>query len=300
MQVNLPIGQASSRRGSPPRFSGSQRVALERAIATHDEVDIAVTLPAATSISFQGDLLDRCYWLSHQLWRDVDGAVLVRLAGSLARTGKLSQRDAKTFKDIRARAKQLRFSYATLGAGHIYPKQLDRLTRFMGQAQDAMKDDRRVKAAARGMLLRLMLTALPIARLDREIDGFLATTPEEFQNNIRREIGHLRQSLKSPAVTNKAFHEMRKIVSRLVAFYDTLTVLAPSEDHRAIDRYLSTINGLMGSMHDDMAKRKATDRRHYMHVDEPLPAAIADRLEALVAAFDRADHASRSRLPSST
>lgn len=284
---------ASSSKTIPPRagtsdlarFPAEQCAALLEAIAVHDTVDLAAELPDEITLDYEASLLDRCYWISFQLWHEVGPRLLARLATQFAQGRTLSSSDAKAFKDVRARAKQLRFAYATLGEGHAYPVRLDRITRLMGKVQDAMKTGHRVGATVRGVLLRAMVTRRGSAALLREGEQFRATTPETFRAHILAEIESIRATLAEPAVTNKAFHETRKIVSRLVAFYDTLTILAPSEVHRAVDRYLSTINGLMGAMHDEMVGRKAESRRAYLKSPEPLPPEIADRLARLVAAF---------------
>lgn len=267
------------------RFPADQCAALLEAIAVHDSIDLAAELPDAITFDYEASLLDRCYWISFQLWHDIEPELLAGLAMQFARARALASSDAKAFKDIRARAKQLRFAYATLGDTQAYPGRLDRITRLMGKIQDATKTGHRIGATVRGVLLRLMVAHRGWNKLLREGGQFRVTTPERFRSHVLDEIGSISATLAKPAVTNKAFHETRKIISRLVAFYDTLTVLAPSDAHRAIDRYLSTINGLMGAMHDEMVERKAANRRDYLQNPEPLPPEVAQRLARLVAAF---------------
>jgi hypothetical protein len=266
-------------------FTTAQITDLVAAIAVHDEIDLSVTLPNPIAFNYDSALLERCYWISYRLWQDVDRATFVGVANRLAKTGRLGGADALIFKDIRARAKQLRFAYVTLGERHTYPMLLDMLTKFMGQAQDAARSGRRTWAALFGALLRLMLSRPIIAAITREMRGASLADPHELRDHLLREMETIRHTLALPAITNKTFHDTRKIISRTVALYDSLTVLAPSEQHRAIDRYLSTINGLMGALHDDMAARKAIARRDYMRVAEPLPLPVAERLAVLTAAF---------------
>lgn len=280
-----PILRAGSMPDPAAMFTPAQCASLVDAIAVHDEIDLAATLPAEITLAYDADLLERCYLISYRLWRDVDRATLVRLANRLTLFGRLGDADALTFKSIRARAKQLRFVHATLGAGHGYPPLLDRLTRFMGQAQDAARGGRRRKAAIRGALLRLLLTGPLLRALDRETGGIAMAGPDEFRDYVLAEMEGVRHVLARRTITNRTFHDTRKIVSRLVAFYDTLTVLAPSDYHHAVVRYLSTINGMMGALHDDMAARKAITRRDYDRLAEPLPAPIAERLATLAATF---------------
>lgn len=270
---------------APPIFTKEQCAALLGAIAVHDTVDLAAELPATINLDFDPALLERCYWLNVQLWREIEPGALARLAGRLARGRTLDAADTEALKDVRARAKQLRFARAMFAADHAYPPLLDRLTRLMGQAQDAMRTGRRLGAMVRGALLRIMATRVGSAAIMREATRFAATTPQALRAHITAETETVRQMLGRAAVTDKAFHEARKVVSRLVALYDMLKVLAPTHDFRAIDRYLGTINGLMGGMHDRMVERKAFSRRDYHHAVAPLPPEVAERLARLVAAL---------------
>ena len=253
----------------------------------HDAIDRTAELPAYVSLSYDPVLLERSYRISRQLWDDVAPGSLAALALRFA-TGRIpASADLQAFKDIRARAKQLRFAYATLGEGHCYPRRLDRLTRMMGKIQDAVKTRNRVGAAARGLLLWFLASSLSSAANVRELERLHVTSPERLEAHIHSEVARIATIFDAPALTNKTFHNTRKIISRLVAFYDTLTVIAPAAMHREIDRYLSTINGLMGSMHDDMVVRKAGRRRDYSHKLEPLQDEIAIRLRQLVEVFGR-------------
>ena len=289
MRTKCPVHPRSSRRVPPAlewvRFRPEHCAALLDAIAVHDSIDLAADLPDAITLDYEPSLLDRCYWISFQLWHDIEPGLLAGLATQFTRGRTLASSDAKSFKDIRARAKQLRFAYAMLGETQAYPPRLDRITRLMGKIQDATKTGHRFGATIRGVLLRLMVARQGWDNVLREGRHFRVTAPERFRSHVLAEIGSISATLAKPAVTNKAFHETRKIISRLVAFYDTLTVLAPSEAHRAIDRYLSTINGLMGAMHDEMVERKAASRRDYLQNPEPLPPEVSQRLARLVAAF---------------
>ena len=266
-------------------FSRSQINGLIEAVAAHDTVDLAAILPPSITLDYDLTLLERCYWLSHHLWEEVEYARLRRIATNLMWTGTLNKTDARAFKDIRARAKQLRFVYGALSAEHKYPVVLDHLTRIMGHAQDAAKNRQRKAAAVRGLLLRAMLNRHVIRALARELAGFTIASPASLHDHVVQEVRRIEEVLTLQAITNKLFHDTRKIVSRLVALYDTFTVLAPSEYHLAITRYLSTINGLMGSFHDNMIVRKVSSRRAYLHAVEPLPHVVLIRLEILVKAF---------------
>jgi hypothetical protein len=65
----------------------------------------------------------------------------------------------------------------------------------------------------------------------------------------------LYQWLADPVLTAHRFHAMRKIVSRLVSFYDARRCIEPDDRTLRMSRYFSAINGLMGEMHDKFIER---------------------------------------------
>jgi hypothetical protein len=79
-------------------------------------------------------------------------------------------------------------------------------------------------------------------------------------------------------ITGKEFHEMRKVISRQVAMYDNLKTLYPSPYHRNISEYLSTLNGLMGSKHDELIAKKFNKTQDYYKDTFVMPEDIKHRL----------------------
>jgi hypothetical protein len=71
---------------------------------------------------------------------------------------------------------------------------------------------------------------------------------------------------------------MRKVISRQVAMYDNLKTLYPSSYHRSISEYLSTINGLMGSKHDELIAKKFDKSQDYYTDTFVMPEEIKQRL----------------------
>lgn len=83
-------------------------------------------------------------------------------------------------------------------------------------------------------------------------------------------------------MTARELHAARKIIGRQVSFYDTLRTLHPSPDSDRMSRSLSAINGLMGSLHDELVVTRTRDRSTYDEVRFALPDPIRTRLAALV------------------
>ncbi|MFZ1547488.1 MAG: hypothetical protein WAT12_10380, partial [Candidatus Nitrotoga sp.] len=62
---------------------------------------------------------------------------------------------------------------------------------------------------------------------------------------------------------------------------DNLKILYPSPYHVSISQYLSTINGLMGTMHDELIIKKFKKTQDYYADAFEMPVEIRQRLVAL-------------------
>ena len=100
----------------------------------------------------------------------------------------------------------------------------------------------------------------------------------------------LQTLIASPALTGHQFHNVRKIVSRQVSFYDTLRSIDPdNREARQISRFLAAINGLMGDRHDVMVADKLAGGDIY---DRP-----AIRISTFASAWSCCWRAFRCRFP---
>lgn len=248
----------------------------------HDDLHPEAVLPGTIRLEYTQEQLAACYRICLQLWQEgVDRAALREIIGKIGRERVLSAEEQVAFKHIRARFKHLRFAYAAFSAGHRYPLRFHWLTGLMGNLQDAFKNEQGAVVARTAGLLRLLLARVPYAFLTRSLDHFRPGTPASFRAYVGREMAFIRRHLASPAITSKEFHEVRKVISRQVAIYDNLKILYPSPDHDSISRYLSTINGLMGRMHDELVIRKFNKTQDYHATGFPLPEEIKRRLVTL-------------------
>ena len=278
MRIEPPLATAA--------VPAAQREALFAAVLVHDTIDLDAALPGTVSLDFGPDQFARFFAVARAVWaHGVDRRGLSRIAVAALRGRPLDAGDAAAFRDIRARFKQLRFAYLMFAQAHEYPEALHRITRVMGHLQDALKHGRRMRAAARALHLRLLVTPGSFARIVREMDGFEPSDRASFRTYLDREMGTIRTTLARPLVSARRFHETRKVISRLVAMFDCVDTLEPSPEHRATVRYLSTINGLMGGLHDDMIARRLNGTQNYEAETVPLADAVADRLRRLERAF---------------
>lgn len=265
-----------------PPFTPQQIESLFAAVLAHDTLYRDTSLPDAIHLNYTQEQLNQCYSLCQQLFlQGVEQGMLTGLVEKLLMDQSLTPEQQLMFRDVRAKMKHLRFAYLTLGKRHRYPRLFHWLTAALGYLQDAFKN-KQTKAIIRFALRsRLFLTRPFYYFVLKEINSFQPSTPEDLRLHINSEVNFLRAKLTKDGVTSREFHEMRKVVSRLVAFYDNLKILYPMEYHNQISLYLSTINGLMGSLHDELIAKKFNKTQNYYSETFKIPADISSRLNAL-------------------
>ncbi|MET0618394.1 MAG: hypothetical protein ABWZ54_11500 [Luteibacter sp.] len=268
-----------------PTFPAETLQRLFDAVDVDDIVDAHVTLPDPIVLGCSDDTIRRCYALCLQFWEDgVTRGEILRLIEKLLRNEGLSADERLHYKYIRARYKHLRFAQRLYSKRHMSNAMFDLVTRVLGKLQDAFRSGRRSGIVRHGLKLRLLMSkpvwsfikrAMENTRMDDEA-GLVA-----FQ---QAEIRELKKLVANTQFAGHEFHDVRKIVSMQVSFYDTLRSLGPNEHAHRMSRFLAAINGLMGSRHDEMVAEALSGRRHY---DTPAPLAkeTRSRLEALVARY---------------
>ncbi len=276
-----------SARIEPPmeKFPPETLQELFDAVEIDDVVDPVVILPDRIALDCPQDTMRRCYALCLQFWKEgVHRSALLRLVGTLLRTGDLSAAQRTEYKHIRAKYKHLRFALALYGVPHHAPKLFNTTIAIMGHLQDAFRNGRRKAVFGYALLLRGLL-AKPLWKAVRwKVGALRLDSAEGFLAYRQAEIRRLKQALGQDMLTGHDFHAMRKIVSRQVSFYDTMRSIEHSEQAYRMSRFLSAINGLMGNRHDEMVEQAMARQRHY-GAQAPLEDDIRQRLEALVARY---------------
>jgi hypothetical protein len=268
------------------RFDQVQLDALFAAVLIDDEVDAETPLPDRITLDWDQALLVNGYRICRQLWTDgVDRARLIALVEKVGRDRDLGADDRLAYKYARAKFKHVRFACALFGAKHRYPTILDWMTTALGHLQDAFKNGETRRVGREAMLNRLFLRDAPMALLHREIDRLDPATPAGFRAYTARQIATLREVVARDTVTGAQFHAARKIASRQVAFYDTIRTIQPTEERFRMSRALAAINGLMGSMHDELVERRVAGTQDYHREHFRLPDEIRARIAALVALY---------------
>lgn len=266
-----------------PHFSEAQCDALFAAVLSHDDIYRDALLPHAIHLDYTPEQLTQCYRICRQLWKNgVDRTELSVIVEKIGWHCCLTSKDQLAFRDVRARFKHLRFAYVTCDEQHRYPRLFHWLTAALGYLQDAFKNEQTGDMVRKAIRSRLFLTRFFYKLISREIDRFEPSTTAAFQAYVHEQMCFLQSHLDKHEVTSKEFHEMRKVISRLVALYDNLKILYPSPDHDSISRYLSTLNGLMGALHDNLIAGKFEKKHDYYASTFLMPPEIRIRLEVLV------------------
>lgn len=260
--------------------------ALFEAVEMDDVVDPVVSLPDPVPVACDVEDMRRCLNLCIRFWHD--GAIradLVALTATLLLTGDLPPDARRRYKLIRARYKHLRFALVLYGRRHHAPLLFRTTVEVMGHLQDAYRNRRRFAVLGYALALRLLLTWPLWWAAQREVASISLDDAEGFRRFRQAEMQCLARWLGDDTLTAHRFHAMRKIVSRLVSFYDTRRCLQPDEQAFRMSRFLSAINGLMGNLHDELVESAVAGRRNYHRDAFPLPEDIRSRLHALTRAY---------------
>jgi len=278
---------AREKAARPFIFSSEQCDALFAAVLVHDERYPDATLPDKIHLDYTQEQLSQCYRICQQLWREgPNREALSQMVDKIYRQGKLNEQDQYEYYCMRAKIKHLRFAFIMFDSSHRYPRVFHWMTAVMGHLQDVLKNAAHSSVWPAALLVRLFLSKPLYAIAVKEIEGFQPSTVESFQQYINNEINFIRLNLAKDKVTSHEFHDMRKVISRQVAMYDNLKTLYPSAYHQSISKFVSNLNGLMGSMHDELIVKKFNKTQDYYKDTFIMPEEIRLCLKALTEKYD--------------
>ena len=264
-------------------YSTEQCENLFSSVLANDVIAVDTWFPEQIHLDYTQEQLIECFQICHQVWVEgFDPKNFDEMIKKLYHERNFTKEEQLTYKHVRAKFKQLRFAFANFDERHEYPRVFDSITVLMGRLQDAFKNGQRSLIARYAIFLRLLLTKLPTALLHWEMKKIKPSSVAGFQRYIGKEIDFIRNNLHKSEITGKAFHRIRKIISRQASFYVALTVLYPSQYHSDVFRYLSTINGMMGRLNDDLVEKELNGTQDY-HTDFfTIPDEIKQYLQVVV------------------
>jgi len=274
-----------SRKPKWQKFPAETLRRLFDAVEVNDVVDAHVALPDPIVLACPDESIRQCYALCLQFWEDgFTRADAMQLVKKLLRGEELSADERREFKYIRARYKHLRFAQRLCSKHHVSDYLFDRTTRQLGKLQDAFRSGRRNGIVRSGFKLRVLLSKPVWWIVRRSMENTRLTTEAELIAFQKAELHYLKKAMADTALAGHEFHNVRKIVSMQVCFYDTLRTLGPNEHAFRMSRFLAAINGLMGSRHDEMVAEAHSGRQPY-DTPAPLTSDIRSRLETLAARY---------------
>ena len=268
---------------APMVFSATQCDALFEALLLHDEINLDIALPKARPESYTQEQLNEYYQISHQLWREgLSRELLQEMIDKIYHQGKLDADDKYLFYCMRARIKHLRYAFLMFDNRHRYPRMFHWMTSVMGYMQDILKNPQHSSVKGVAVLVKFFLTKPIYALLIKEFDKFIPSSPENFRQYLDDGINFINSKLVKDKLTSHEFHAVRRAISRLVTFYNCMYILYPSNYQYVVLLYLRTINGLMGSVHDDLIVANFNKTQNYHKDTFLMPFEIKQRLRAYV------------------
>jgi len=265
---------------------------VDRLFLAIDEDDVinneTTDLPVIELGTSQQNIRDY-YALCLQLWEEgFTRQELLGLINQLLAGQDLTKAQRKQYKYIRARYKHLRFAQRLYSRHHDADKIFKATTVYLGHLQDGFKNGNRKSIQYYGKVLKLLLSRPVWNWVKRSLNHLQVDNEAGYHSYVSEQMSQLTKMLNKPMVTGTEFHDIRKIVSQQVSFFDTQRSIENNTPRiYAISRFLANINGLMGDKHDEMVADKLSGTREYETL-APLDTHIRDYLEQLVAKIVRA------------
>ncbi len=268
------------------KFSPDATELLFSAVDEDDVVDAEYALPEHIDLFCSQQIMQKNYALCLQFWEE--GFTREELLGLVNDFLQNSDRPLAVrmrYKYIRARYKHLRFAQRLYSKKHQSGALFNMTTVLLGHFQDAFRNGNQQKLRFYGNILRLFLSKPVWSRVRYSLHHIDMESEQGFVDYRHGQISKLQQLIANPQLTGKQFHDVRKIVSQQVSFYDTLRSLEPdNSEARKVSRFMAAINGLMGDHHDVMVADKLAGGSAYDR-PAPLDSDIRHRLEQLLAIF---------------
>lgn len=210
----------------------------------------------------KGDSED-LFLLSRRVWEDAADRGALRELAAHFKEGTATTADEEQLRERRARLKNVRFAFAMFDREHGEGEALNALAKAMGQVRDGHKTDtaRWLRHGARE--LEEALTREAWQALHDELDGFRVARPAELHEYQVTELARLGDLAGRNFVTAADLHEMRKIVARFGAMYGLLRARVGTARVERAFRHLSTLNGRMGALHDELVAMTARGELDY-------------------------------------
>ncbi|MBK0034797.1 hypothetical protein IBT47_21135 [Erwinia sp. S43] len=247
------------------KFSPETIERLFTAVEEDDKLVESASLPTFIELRCSTDDIRHYYALCLQFWEDgFKREDLLDLINHVLQGNVLSEKERLQYKYIRARYKHLRFAQRLYSKKHESNFIFRQTTVFLGHFQDAFRNHNEKNIKIYGRLLNVILSA-PVWSVVRYcLRHTVLDDDHGFIQYRQQQIRKLQEAIANPKLTGDEFHDVRKIVSQQVSYYDTMRSLDPGNlDACQLSGFLSNINGLMGDRHDEMVADKLSGKKSY-------------------------------------
>ncbi|EOK6088245.1 TPA: type II secretion system protein GspM [Escherichia coli] len=198
------------------------------AIEEDDVVDAQVSLPPTIALSCTTEIIHDNYALCLQFWLNgVDRQELLRLVRKQAKGDELTADERKQFKYMRARYKHLRFAQRLYLKKHQAGFLFGKTTVFLGRFQDGFRNGKKNIVSYYGNLLRIYLSSPVWSLVNYSLRHSQLESVSSFIAYRQKQMHTLKEIIAKPRLTGREFHDVRKIISQQVSYYDTLRSLDP-------------------------------------------------------------------------
>lgn len=268
------------------RFPDETVKLLFTAVEEDDIVDENISLPEVIDLHCPYKKIHQNYALCLQFWHDGFTRVeLLGLVNHFMADPALPSTVRLRYKYIRARYKHLRFAQRLYSKKHQSSRLFSTTTVVLGHFQDAFRNGNKKNLYCYGNILRVLLSKPVWWCVNYAMSHFELETESGFIAYRQEQMRALKAIISNQQLSGKEFHNVRKIVSQQVSFYDTLRSIDPeNREAYGMSRFLAAINGIMGDRHDVMVADKLSGGDLY---DKPaeLDTDIRQRLELLLARY---------------
>lgn len=264
-------------------FSAETEQRLFNAIDEDDVADQHVSLPAAINLHCSEEQLRDNYALCLQYWEDgFTRTQLLQLILQQLRNGNLSPQERQQFKYIRSRYKHLRFALRLYSKNHQARFLFSKVTVYLGQFQDAFRNKNEKGVKFYGKLLCIYLSPPLWMAVRYSLRHIRQASVANFTAYRQQQIRELQQMIGKQQQTGREFHDIRKIVSQQVSYYDTLRSIDPlNNEAYQVSRFMAAINGIMGDKHDELVADDLAGTKPYS-TPAALDSDLRQRLELLI------------------
>ena len=265
------------------KFTDDVERRLFIAIDEDDIADKQVSLPQRIDLACNEARIRENYALCLKYWEDGTSRMeLLSLINKQLNRGVLTPDERKAYKYIRSRYKHLRFALMLYTHNHKVPYLFRKTTVILGRFQDALRNNNARLTARYGKLLNLMLSEPAWKMVNYSLRHIRTTSADKFVAYRHDQMRKLQQMISKRQLSGREFHDVRKIISQQVSFYDTLRSINPgNQEAWQVSRFMAAINGMMGDKHDELVADDLAGVKAYSE-PAPLDADIRWRLEMLL------------------